>query len=119
MGIVANRKDIPYGKGQAISRAALRKLWKCTDREAREIIAFLRRFPGGDGCAILSSSSTTPAGYWRSDDPAEIQTFIMETEARARNTFLSLKDARRVLRNLNASGQASIEDVAAGGGSDG
>ena len=119
MGIMANRSDIPYGMENAISRQTLRRIWNCTDREAREIIAFLRRFPGGDGCAILSSSSTTPAGYWRSDDPEEIQAFIQETENRARNTFLSLKDARRVLRKLNASGQVSMEDVAAGGGLDG
>lgn len=119
MGIVANRRDIPYGRDNAISRAALRKVWNCTGREAREIIAFLRRFPGGDGCAILSSSSTTPAGYWRSDDPEEIQAFVQETENRARNTFLSLRDARRVLQKLNAAGQMTIDDLAAGGGADG
>ena len=90
--VLANRSDIPYGRENAISRKALRKLW------AREIIAFLRRFPGGDGCAILSTSSSSPEGYWRSDDPEEILCFIRETENRARNTFLSLRDARRVLK---------------------
>ena len=106
---LANRKDIPYGRENAISRNALRSIWKCDDRKAREIIANLRRFPGEDGCAILSSSSKGTAGYWRSDDAAEIRSFIQETEARARNTFLSLKDARRVLQRLNTSGQTSVD----------
>lgn len=96
--VLANRSDIPYGRENAISRKALRKLWNCDDRKARETIAFLRRFPGGDGCAILSTSSSSPEGYWRSDDPEEILHFIRETENRARNTFLSLRDARRVLK---------------------
>ena len=95
----ANRMDIPFGRDNAISREKLRRLWNCNDREARLIIANLRRYPGEDGCAILSTSSTHPAGYWRSDNPAEISAFIKETEGRARSTFLSLKDARRVLRN--------------------
>ena len=115
MGITANRFDIPYGRKNAISRLTLRKMWHCDDRTAREIIAYLRRNPGDDGCAILSTSSTTPAGYWRSDDQAEIQAFIRETENRARNTFLSLKDAKRVLRMQNNSGQVSIDEISAGG----
>ncbi len=96
--VQANREDIPVGRENAISRKALAKLWKCNDRVARNVIASLRQFPGEDGFAILSTSSTVPEGYWRSNIAEEIQAFVNETESRARNTFLSLRDARRVLK---------------------
>ena len=98
--MTANRNDIPLGRQNAISRKALAKMWKCSERDVRRFVANLRRVPGGDGCAILSTSSTSPVGYWRSDNPAEIQAFILETENRARHTFLSLRDARRVLNSI-------------------
>jgi len=97
---MANRSDIPVGRRHAISRAALASLWRCSDREARRFIAELRAKPGNDGCAILSTASS-PSGYWRSSDPQEITGFIRETEARARNTFLSLRDAKHVLQQFD------------------
>lgn len=96
--MAANRRqDIPIGRRNAISRMALARLWRCTEREARRMIAELRAAPGDDGYAILSTASS-PSGYWRSNDPEELAGFIRETESRARNTFLSLRDARRLLR---------------------
>ena len=101
---MANRNDIPVGREHAISRAALARRWNCSDREARRMIAELRATPGEDGYAILSTA-TSPSGYWRSNDPEEIAGFIRETEARARNTFLALRDARRLLKRLDQRGQ--------------
>ena len=63
------------------------------------MIADLRAQYGEDGYVILSTSRK-PSGYWRSNDPAEIRAFILETEARGRNTFLALRDAKRVLRRI-------------------
>lgn len=95
----ANRSDIPVGRDHSISREALARRWKVSEREARRMVADLRAKPGGDGYAILSTSRK-PSGYWRSNDPAEIGEFIRETEARARNTFLAIRDAKRVMRQL-------------------
>ena len=106
---MAKRDDIPIGRNHAISRTALARLWRCSDREARRLIAEFRAMPGNDGSAILSTS-TSPSGYWRSNDPEEIAGFIKETEARARNTFLALRDARNVLRQIDSSGQMNIND---------
>ena len=103
------REDIPIGRRHAISRAALTQLWRCSDREARRFIAELRAKPGNDGCAILSTASS-PSGYWRSSDSQEITGFIRETEARARNTFLALCDAKNVLQQIDAFGQLNISD---------
>ncbi len=96
--MTANRLDIPFGRDNAISREKLRKLWNCNDREARLIIANLRRLPCEDGCAILSSSSPSQSGFWRSDDPNEIAAFVAESESRAKNIFLAVREARRVLK---------------------
>jgi len=106
---MANRTDIPAGRRNAINRAALTQLWRCSDREARRHIAELRAKPGNDGCAILSTAAWPP-GYWRSSDPQEIRGFIRETEARARSTCLALRGAKKVLRQIDASGQMNISD---------
>lgn len=97
----ANRNDIPEGRENAISRQALARRWNCSEREARRMIAELRAEAGGDNHAILSTSHQ-PSGYWRSSDPDEIRAFIAETEARARNTFVSIAGAKYVLRQLEA-----------------
>lgn len=94
--MAANRFDIPIGRKNAISRKQLGGIWKMRDRSVREAIANLRATAGDDGYAILSTSHT-PSGYWRSNDPEEIRAFIRETEARGRSTFLALRDAKRVL----------------------
>jgi len=97
----ANRNDIPVGREHAISRKALAYRWHTSEREARAIVADFRAAAGNDGYAILSTAGT-PSGYWRSNDPDEIRTFIAETYSRARNTFLAVKDAKRVLKTLQA-----------------
>lgn len=110
---MANRNDIPIGRCNAISREELARIWGMSDRATRHTIAELRALPGDDGYAILSTA-TKPSGYWRSDDPAEIAAFIRETEARARNTFLALRDARRLLqRHAQADQCTMFEECAA------
>ena len=103
-----DRKDIPIGRENAITRAELAAAWGFSDRKTRKMIAQLRALPGNDGYAILSSS-TAPNGYWRSNDPAEIERFILETESRAKNVFLSLKDAKRILHSAETSGQMQFQ----------
>ena len=99
--MTANRADIPVGRERAISRNALARLWRTDERGVRQIIAGFRAEAGDDGYAILSTAGT-PSGYWRSNKPDEIDAFIRETYHRAQNTFLAVKDARRVLKSLHA-----------------
>lgn len=96
---MANRADIPIGRNNSISRQQLAKMWRTSERGARHMIAELRAQHGDDGYVILSTSRK-PSGYWRSNDPEEIRAFIRETEARGRNTFLALRDAKRILRRI-------------------
>lgn len=102
--------DIPIGRENAISKAALCRLWGCSERKARNRVAQLRAEPARDGYVILSTSNG-PTGYWRSDDPQEIAAFIRETEHRAKNTFLSLKAARQALEDRERAGQMRFEGL--------
>ena len=61
---------IPYGRDNAVSRADLVRLTGWNDRKVRDEIKRLLR----NGERILSSSSAK--GYWRSDDPDEIERFL-------------------------------------------
>ena len=92
-------KDIPIGRENAISRADLAKRWGCSDREARHRIARLR-CEEDDRYVIVSHSRGGVAGYYRTDNPAEIEHFLNEMTKRARSTFRPLKQARRVLKAI-------------------
>lgn len=89
-------QDIPVGKEHAITRAALARKWGMSDRVARSMIAKLRAQDNGDEYVIVAYSSGK--GYYRTNDPQDIDHFIKEMTNRARNTFAPLKKARRVLR---------------------
>lgn len=96
MSIIPLREHIPVGRENAITRSELASLWKKSDREARDAIAKMRTTPSDDEYAILSSSSN-PAGYWRSNDPEELERYSREVQARAKNTLAVLADVKRVL----------------------
>ena len=96
LAITPLREHIPIGRENAITRSDLAKLWKMDDRTVRETIAKMRITPTDDPLAILSSS-TNPPGYWRSDVRAELERYIKEGQARAKNTIAALGDAKRVL----------------------
>lgn len=79
---------IPYGKENAISRADLARLTGWDDRKVRDEIKRLLR----NGEHILSSSSAK--GYWRSDDPNEIERFLSESDKRRRTEALTVEPMR-------------------------
>ena len=89
--------DIPIGAENAITRAELAWKWGVNDRTARERIAALRAADNGDGYVIVSHSRGGVRGYYRTNDPEVIKRYVNEVHSRARNTFLPLRKARRVL----------------------
>lgn len=96
MAVKPMREHIPIGRENAITRMELSKLWGMDDRAVRETIATMRARPSDDPYAIISSSHNPP-GYWRSDVFAELERYIRETNARAKNTIRAAGDAKRVL----------------------
>ena len=89
--------DIPIGAENAITRAELARKWGVNDREARRRIAALRADDNGDGYVIVYHSRCGARGYYRTNDPDTIKRYVNEVHSRARNTFLPLRKARRVL----------------------
>lgn len=95
--------DIPIGRKNAISRAALAAKWGCSDRMARRYISELRCVED-ERYVIVSHSNGGVCGYYRTDDPNDIEYFLLEMTKRARNTFRPLRQARRVLKRLRMEG---------------
>lgn len=93
-GLQARREQIPVGRENAITRQALAVLWGVDDRTARDYVARMRAAPSDDP-HVICSSSHHPPGYWRTDDAGEIDRYIRETEARAKNTLAAAREARR------------------------
>jgi hypothetical protein len=85
---------IPYGKENAISRADLVTLTGLDDRTVRGAINRLR----ADGELILSSSHR--AGYWRSDNPAEIESYLRECDSRCRTLAVTNRKMRQRLYEM-------------------
>lgn len=90
---------LPKGRENAISRSNLCKLWSTHDRNARLLIAELRKMDFGDPYIIISSSNGK--GYYLSDNVHEIEDFVDEMRSRALNIFAPLKKANRILIELN------------------
>lgn len=86
---------IPVGRENAITREALCALTGLSDRAARMALAEARNEDNGDGFVIVSSS--TGAGYYRTDDPVEIRRYVDEIEAKAEALRAPAKKARRIL----------------------
>lgn len=82
---------IPYGKDHAISRAELARLTGLKDRQVRKSI----KRELGRGTVILSSASAR--GYWRTDDLAEIEAFIRESDRRRTTEARTVEPLRRIL----------------------
>ena len=80
---------IPYGRENAISRADLVRLTGMDDRAIRSAIKALIR----QGNTILSSSSAK--GYWQSDDIAEIEQFLRESDHRRTTESLTVEPLRK------------------------
>ena len=94
--------DIPIGAENAISRKNLADLWNVNDREARRIVADLRTIDDGTDYVIVSVSRDS--GYYRTQNPVEINHFVNEMHKRIRSTYRAIKAAKRIVRRLEQYG---------------
>lgn len=86
------RDSLYYGKGNAIPSKQLAKLLGFRSvRDLQKRIEFER----AHGAVILSDPCG--AGYYLSDDPAELAKFTRTLNARARNTIRAAESAQRAL----------------------
>lgn len=95
------RDSLHYGKSNAIpSKVLAKSLGFRSVRDLQKRIEFER----AHGAVILSDACG--AGYYISNDPAELERFTRTLSARARNTIRAAESAQRALNNLT--GQESL-----------
>ena len=95
---------IPYGKENAISRNTLTRVTGLDDRTVRATINRLR----ADGELILSSSHR--AGYWRSENPAEIEQYLRECENRCKALAITNIKMRQRLYEMTGQGYITVNE---------
>ena len=98
------RDSLRYGKENAIpSKALAETLGFRSVRELQKAVETER----AAGAVILCDSQG--AGYYLSEDPAELQRFTRTLNARARNTIKAAESAQRALDEVT--GQTRLEGV--------
>lgn len=88
-------EDIPIGKENAINYDKLCTLWGVDERQARYYLADLSRYDNGDDYVLIRSSRK--AGFYKTNNIADIKSFRSECMSRGRNVFAALRKIDRVL----------------------
>lgn len=96
-------EDIPIGRKNAISRKNLAAFWGVGDRTARQIISELRGIDDGSDYVIVSVSRFS--GYYRTNNPDEIDHFRNEMVKRIRSTRKAIEVAEKVSRRRRKAAQ--------------
>lgn len=89
--------SIPIGKENAATYAQLCAMWGKSDRAVRRKLHELSGYDNGDNFILIRSSHGK--GFYRTNNPEEINRYKQECINRARNTFKPLRKIRRVLQN--------------------
>lgn len=93
-------ESIPVGKDNAVTYEALVYQWGMSARQVRKLLAELSSFDNGDNYILIRSSAQ--AGFYRTDDPADIAAYKRECRSRAMRTFAPIKKINRVLQSVAA-----------------
>lgn len=88
-------EKIPTWKENAISYDALCFLFGCKKRRLREILHELSTYDNGDNMILIRSSKG--GGFYKTDNPAEIEAYRREVYSRGKHVFAPLRKINRVL----------------------
>lgn len=86
---------IPIGKSNRKTYRELSEAWDISERAVRFALHRLSEYDNGDGLVLIRSSKLR--GFYRTDDPAEIEAYRREVVSRATKTFAPLRKINRVL----------------------
>lgn len=95
---IAYYNDIPIGKENAVTYTELRLKWNCSERRVRYILHELSCLDTEDNYILIRSSHGK--GFYKTDDIDEIKRYKKECTNRAANIFLTIRKARRVLKDM-------------------
>lgn len=99
---------IPYGRENAVSRAYVARMSGLTDREIRNQIKRENEVLAESGCAVVSSASQK--GYWKTDDPNEMEAYIHEQMHRAMKIIENLHPVRQLVKEKQSADQMKMEE---------
>ena len=87
--------SIPIGYENRKTYSELCEEWGMSRRYVRHVLHRLSEVDNGDGLILIRSAYST--GFYRTDDPSEIERYRREVISRASNTFSMLKKINRVM----------------------
>ena len=102
-------EDIPIGRENAITYQQLCLKWHCNERKVRSILHKLSSLDLDDRYILIGSSHGK--GFYKTDDVAEIEKYIKECTNRAKNIFITIRKARKVLKDTKPAGEGENERV--------
>jgi len=88
-------EQIPIGRENAIDYATLCGMWDCNERAARAIMHELSCYDNGDPYILIRSGKSK--GFYRTDDPAEIEAYRRECLNKGRSIFAPVRKCNRLL----------------------
>lgn len=86
--------SIPVGYENRKTYAELEDMWGISRRYVRLVLHRLSEQDNGDGFVLIRSAKTK--GFYKTDDPGEIEGYRREVLARATSHFVPLKKIRRI-----------------------
>lgn len=89
-------QSIPVGRAHAAEYWQLRILWDMSERQVRKTLERLSGYDNGDNYILIRSSRNN--GFYRTDDPADIEAYKREVRSRAMKIFAPFGKINRVLR---------------------
>ena len=89
--------DLPVGRENAVTYDELCFLWKKRERDVRSLLHELSAFDNGDDYILIRSSKGK--GFYKTDDPEEIEAYRKECLNKGRSVFAPVRKINRVLRS--------------------
>lgn len=85
---------IPVGANNAVDYPTLCSLWKCSERYVRRILHRLSCHDNGDDFILVRSAKGR--GFYKTDDPEQIEAYRAECLNRGKSILAALKKINRI-----------------------
>lgn len=87
--------EVPIGKENALTYYDLCHIWGAGERQVRKILHDLSLYDNGDDFILIRSGSGK--GFYKTDDPTEIEAYKRECLSKGKSIFAPVKKINRVL----------------------
>lgn len=98
--------QLPIGRENAATYDALCLTWGKGKRMVRRILHELSLYDNGDDFVLIRSGKTR--GFYKTDDPAEIEAYRQECLNKGRSVFAPVKKCNRILNSNEKAMQGNV-----------